>query len=53
MQEVTDGVRTTITATDWIDLVSISIIIPAILTVILGMMMRKAGWIKDGDLKLD
>ena len=53
MQEVTDGARTAITAADWIDLISISIIIPAILTIILGMMMRKAGWIKNGDLKLD
>ena len=32
---------------------AISIIIPAILTIIIGTLMRKAGWIKDGDLKLD
>ena len=53
MQEVTSGARTAITGADWTALISISIIIPAVLTIIIGMMMRKAGWIKEGDLKLD
>ena len=52
MQEVTSGARTAITGADWTALISISIIIPAVLTIIIGMMMRKAGWIKEGDLKL-
>ena len=53
MSEITAGLRTSITVTDWTDLIAISIIIPAILTIIIGTLMRKAGWIKDGDLKLD
>ena len=53
MQEVADGTRIAVTGEDWMALVAISVIIPAILTIIVGMIMRKAGWIKPGDLKLD
>ena len=53
MQEVTAGTRAAITGGDWMALVSICIIIPAILTIIIGAVMRKGGWIKEGDLKLD
>jgi hypothetical protein len=53
MQEVTDGTRAAITGADWTALILISVVLPAILTIIIGTLMRKAAWIKDGDLKLD
>ena len=31
----------------------IQIILPAVLTLIFSEFMRKKGWIKDGDMKLD
>lgn len=37
----------------WIGIMLICFILPAILTCLFGEIMRKAGWIKDGDLKLD
>ena len=53
MQDVTSGARAAITGADWTALILVSVVLPAILTIIIGMMMRKAGWIKPGDLKLD
>ena len=38
---------------DYTGLILICFILPAILTLIFGKLLRKIGWIKDGDLKLD
>ena len=40
-------------AMDWIGLVLISIVLPAILSYIFDVVLRKIGWVKDGDMKLD
>ena len=42
-----------ITAMDWIGLVLICFILPAVLSVIFCNLLRKWGWIKSDDLKLD
>lgn len=42
-----------ITVMDWIGLVLICFILPAILSVLFCNLLRKWGWIKPGDLKLD
>lgn len=42
-----------ITAMDWIGLLSISFVLPAVLCGLLGLLFRRMGWIKDGDLKLE
>lgn len=52
LSEMAEGTRTAITAIDWTALLSISIVLPTILTMILGALIRKTGWIKPGDLKL-
>ena len=41
------------TAMDWVGLVLICIVLPAVLTWLIGIPCRKLGWIKEGDLKLD
>ncbi len=38
---------------DWIGLVLVCILIPAVLTPIVSFGLKKIGWIKDGDLKLE
>ena len=38
---------------DWIGLVLICVVLPAIITPIIGLLLRKIGWIKENDLKLD
>ena len=40
------------TAFDWLGLVLICVLLPAILCWTFGQLFRKAGWIKDGDLAL-
>lgn len=41
------------TVMDWTGLVMISLVLPAILTPVIGHFMRKSGWIKQGDLSLN
>lgn len=41
------------TAFDWVGLVLICIVLPAVLTWVFGLVCRRLGWIKEGDLKLD
>ena len=51
--DVAAGTKAAVTAMDWIGLALIAVVLPAILTPLLAMPLRKIGWIKDGDLKLD
>ncbi|MBQ9412753.1 MAG: PTS sugar transporter subunit IIC [Oscillospiraceae bacterium] len=39
-------------AMDWLGLVLISFVLPAVITPLLGMVCRKLGWIREGDLTL-
>ncbi len=39
-------------AMDWIGLVLISFILPAVLCPLINMLCRRLGWVKDGDMKL-
>lgn len=40
------------TAMDWLGLVLIAIVLPAVLTPLVNSLCRRLGWVKDGDLKL-
>jgi uncharacterized membrane protein len=51
--DVASGAKDAITAMDWIGLLLICIVLPAILSVIFCEILRKWGWIKENDLKLD
>jgi len=53
VNDIAAGTKASITPMDWIGLIMISFVLPAILTFIFGMILRKAGWIKENDLKLD
>jgi hypothetical protein len=52
VNDIAAGTKTAITAIDWIGLILISFVLPAILTWAFGLILRKLGWIKEGDLKL-
>ena len=39
-------------AVDWLGLVLICIVLPAVLSLLFDIPCRKLGWIKDGDMKL-
>ena len=51
--DVASGAKDAITAMDWIGLVLISFVLPAILSWVFCEILRKWGWIKENDLKLD
>ena len=51
--DVASGAKSAVTVMDWIGLALVCIVLPAILTPLLALPLRKLGWIKDGDLKLD
>ena len=53
LADIASGAKSAITATDWAGLVLICFVLPAILSVIFCLILRKIGWIKEGDLKLD
>lgn len=53
VNDVASGAKEAITAFDWFGLIMISFILPAILSVIFCEILRKIGWIKENDLKLD
>ena len=52
VKDVASGTKAAITAMDWIGLVLICFILPAVLTWAFGLVLRKIGWIKENDLKL-
>ncbi len=50
--DVARGAKAAITAADWLGLALISFVLPAVITPLLALPLRKLGWIKDGDLEL-
>lgn len=53
VQDIANGAKTAITVMDWIGLLLICFVLPAVLTLIFAAPMRKMGWILEDDLKLD
>ena len=53
LSDIAAGEKTAITAFDWIGLIMICFVLPAVLTWLFGCFFRKMGWIKENDLKLD
>ncbi len=52
VNDYANGLRGPITAFDWAGLLLICFVLPAILCPIFTMVLKKIGWIKEGDLKL-
>ena len=53
VRDIAAGTKAAITGWDWLGLVLICFILPGVLCWLLGLLLRKIGWIKEGDLKLD
>lgn len=53
VNDVAAGTKAGITAFDWIGMLLICFILPAVLTLLIAAPFRKKGWIKENDLKLD
>ena len=52
LDDIAAGVKTAILPMDWVGLILICFVLPAVLTLLFAFFLRKWGWIKDGDLKL-
>ena len=53
VNDIAAGTKAAITAMDWIGLILISFVLPALLSWIINLGLRKLHWVKDGDMKLD
>ena len=52
VNDIANGTKASITPLDWLGLLVICFVLPAILCPIFTVILKKMGWIKDGDLKL-
>ena len=53
VNDVAAEAKAAVTGMDWLGLVLISFVLPAVLTWLIAIPLRKCGWIKEGDLTLD
>ena len=53
LNDVAAGTKDAITGMDWIGLVLVCFVLPTILSWVFCEILRKMGWIKEGDLQLD
>ena len=52
VNDIEAGTREAITGMDWLGLILVCFVLPAVLSAAIHFFVRKAGWVKDGDLKI-
>ena len=52
VNDVANGAKAAITAMDWVAMALLCFILPAVLTWAFGLLLRRIGWIREGDLTL-
>ena len=52
VNDVATGTKAAITAMDWVAMALLCFILPAVLTWTFGLLLRRIGWIREGDLTL-
>ena len=53
VSDIAAGTKAAVTPMDWAGLILICFVLPAVLSLFFCNLLRKMGWIKEGDLKLD
>ena len=53
MNDIAAGTKAAVTPMDWLGLVLICFLLPGVITWLFGLLLRKIGWIRENDLKLD
>ena len=53
VNDVAAGLKPAITAADWLGMALVCFILPAVLSALFAALLRRRGWIREGDLKLD
>lgn len=52
LNDVAEGTKASVTAMDWTGMILICFLLPAVLSVVFCELLKKIGWIKEGDLTL-
>lgn len=52
LDDVAAGVKAAVTTQDWIGLLLVSFVLPAVLCPLINLALRRIGWVKDGDMTL-
>ena len=52
INDVASGAKAAVTGMDWLGLVLICLVLPAVLSLAIHALVRKMDWVKDGDLKI-
>ncbi len=53
LSDIAAGTKSAVTVTDWVGLVLICFVLPAVLTPLFAAPLRRMGWIRKGDMKLE
>lgn len=53
LNDIAAGTKVEVTVFDWMGLILISFVLPGILSFVFGQILRRIGWIRENDLKLD
>ena len=53
VSDIANGLKDAITINDWIGLILVSFILPAVICPLINLVLKKIGWVKDGDMKLN
>jgi len=53
VNDIAAGLKAGITGMDWLGLALIAIVLPAVISPIINAFLKKTGWVKDGDMKLN
>jgi uncharacterized membrane protein len=53
LADVSSGAMAGVSAFDWLGLVLVCFVLPAVLSFAFGLLLRRIGWIREGDLRLE
>ena len=53
INDITNGIKTSVTAFDWLGMILICFVLPAVISTVLCKILKKAGWIKPEDLIIE
>ena len=53
ISDISNGSKVAITSFDWLGLILICFVLPAVFSLVFDKFFRHIGWVKDGDMKLD
>ena len=52
VNDIAAGTKAAVTGTDWLGLALVCIVLPAVLSLLIHLAVRRFGWVKDGDMKI-